>query len=180
MKQLLGYSTLMAGILISSVSYAGNFDKTMKKILKEYTSIQEALAADQWSSKVTSSAKKIRTLSESLAKTKIPKEHQKHYKKIPMDLKMTAAELSQSKDLKTGREAFKKMSRSVAMWFSMTPQKDHALLYCSMAKASWVQKSGMTKNPYYGKSMISCGEKVEPQSTSKQQHKSNYDHGHHS
>ncbi len=31
---------------------------------------------------------------------------------------------------------------------------------CPMAKAKWVQKEGKIANPYYGKSMLECGEKI--------------------
>lgn len=31
---------------------------------------------------------------------------------------------------------------------------------CPMAKAKWVQKPGPIKNPYYGKEMLECGEKI--------------------
>jgi hypothetical protein len=31
---------------------------------------------------------------------------------------------------------------------------------CPMAEAKWVQKKGELANPYYGKSMLTCGEKI--------------------
>jgi len=31
---------------------------------------------------------------------------------------------------------------------------------CPMAEAKWVQKKGELRNPYYGKSMLECGEKI--------------------
>ena len=31
---------------------------------------------------------------------------------------------------------------------------------CPMAKAKWIQKPGTLRNPYYGKSMLDCGEKI--------------------
>ena len=30
----------------------------------------------------------------------------------------------------------------------------------TMAKAKWIQKPGTLRNPYYGKSMLDCGEKI--------------------
>lgn len=32
--------------------------------------------------------------------------------------------------------------------------------YCPMAKAKWVQKNHKISNPYLGKSMLDCGEKI--------------------
>ena len=37
-------------------------------------------------------------------------------------------------------------------------QKDYVVMNCSMAGADWVQAKGKTQNPYYGKSMLTCGE----------------------
>jgi Cu(I)/Ag(I) efflux system membrane fusion protein len=31
-------------------------------------------------------------------------------------------------------------------------------LYCAMAKANWLQTDKTVKNPYYGESMLKCGE----------------------
>lgn len=31
---------------------------------------------------------------------------------------------------------------------------------CPMAEAKWIQKKGDLANPYYGKSMLTCGEKI--------------------
>ena len=36
-------------------------------------------------------------------------------------------------------------------------QKDYVVMNCSMAGADWVQAKGKTQNPYYGKSMLTCG-----------------------
>lgn len=31
---------------------------------------------------------------------------------------------------------------------------------CQMAKAKWIQTKGGIKNPYNGKSMLECGQKI--------------------
>ena len=36
-------------------------------------------------------------------------------------------------------------------------QKDYVVMNCPMAGADWVQARGKTQNPYYGKSMLTCG-----------------------
>lgn len=36
-------------------------------------------------------------------------------------------------------------------------QKDYVVMNCPMAGADWVQAKGKTQNPYYGKSMLTCG-----------------------
>jgi hypothetical protein len=32
------------------------------------------------------------------------------------------------------------------------------VMYCSMAEAEWLQKDDVLSNPYYGASMLNCGE----------------------
>ncbi|MEO7698137.1 MAG: hypothetical protein ABIZ04_02830 [Opitutus sp.] len=36
-------------------------------------------------------------------------------------------------------------------------QQDYVVMNCPMAGADWVQAKGKTQNPYYGKSMLTCG-----------------------
>jgi len=44
--------------------------------------------------------------------------------------------------------------------FPETLKGKYAVNYCSMADRHWLQKDKKLKNPYYGKSMSDCGEKV--------------------
>jgi hypothetical protein len=58
------------------------------------------------------------------------------------------------------RESFKKLS---AIYIARGDKKARAGLMeatCPMASANWIQKEGGLRNPYYGKSMLDCGEKV--------------------
>lgn len=36
-------------------------------------------------------------------------------------------------------------------------QKDYVVMHCPMLGSDWVQAKGKTQNPYYGKSMLTCG-----------------------
>jgi hypothetical protein len=48
----------------------------------------------------------------------------------------------------------------MAMWGTMSKPKGIDVVFCSMAKGSWLQKRGEVRNPYYGSSMLTCGEVV--------------------
>jgi hypothetical protein len=54
------------------------------------------------------------------------------------------------------REAFKALS-AIATRMQLPP--DYAVAYCPMYKggAKWVQKKDKLANPYYGKTMLTCG-----------------------
>jgi hypothetical protein len=64
-------------------------------------------------------------------------------------------------DLKTAREAFGGLSDAVIAAGTAEGWKDVPDLrvaYCPMIKKSWIQKDDAIKNPYYGSSMLTCGE----------------------
>lgn len=64
------------------------------------------------------------------------------------------------KDIEELRESFKKLSE---VYFENGNKKEMAKFQkasCPMAKARWIQKPGSLRNPYYGKSMLDCGEKI--------------------
>jgi uncharacterized membrane-anchored protein len=67
-----------------------------------------------------------------------------------------AKAVAQAKDIKAAREAFKSLSAAVEPL--ATGEKGYVVMHCPMADADWVQTSKDVKNPYFGKSMLTCGE----------------------
>lgn len=64
------------------------------------------------------------------------------------------------KDIDDLRNSFKQLS---VVYFENGNKKELQKLFrfsCPMAKATWVQKEPEMRNPYYGKSMLECGEKL--------------------
>ena len=45
----------------------------------------------------------------------------------------------------------------MAMWATMSKPAGVNVVFCSMAKASWLQTDKKIRNPYYGKKMLTCG-----------------------
>lgn len=71
-----------------------------------------------------------------------------------------AGKISQSKDLKKQREYFANFSSNmitVAKAISLSDQPVYEA-YCPMKKAYWLSGEKEIKNPYYGSSMLTCGE----------------------
>lgn len=64
------------------------------------------------------------------------------------------------KDLEEVRNSFKLLSQIYIENGDKKELKTLTTASCPMAKAKWVQKNGDLKNPYYGKSMLECGEKI--------------------
>lgn len=58
------------------------------------------------------------------------------------------------------RNSFKKLSELYLKQGNQDELKGLTTASCPMANAKWVQKNGSLANPYYGKSMLECGEKI--------------------
>ncbi|MCA9713478.1 MAG: DUF3347 domain-containing protein [Myxococcales bacterium] len=69
-------------------------------------------------------------------------------------------------DIATARAGFKKMSYGLLAHINSTPAlKDgNEVVFCPMAfnndGAHWIQKQGEVTNPYHGKMMLHCGDRV--------------------
>lgn len=144
----------------SGGSATAAFDRAMHPIVTEYLKIQRALAADEMTG-VKAAARAIAQAAAKLGKVKVTGEHAEHYRGIPDKLAKAAASLASAESLDTARERMKALSRPTALWATLSKPKDLDVVFCSMAKGSWVQRPGPIRNPYYGASMLECGEIVQ-------------------
>lgn len=135
------------------------FDQQMQAILQKYLKIGRSLAADSLSG-VRANGAAIAKDAAKLDPTSVTGEHASHYKNVPTDLRESAQALTRATTLEEARASFKKLSMPMAMWATMSKPKGIDVLYCSMAKGSWVQRHGKVHNPYYGTKMLDCGEVV--------------------
>lgn len=72
-----------------------------------------------------------------------------------------ADDLAAGGDLATAREAFYELSKVLVQYRSKLTGDDLPyVLYCPMAKKSWLQLEKKVGNPYEGKSMETCGNVV--------------------
>ncbi len=73
-----------------------------------------------------------------------------------------AERLSEAEGLNEAREAFKSVSNEVIRGLEGGEYKlagsNAQQAYCPMAKAAWLQQGDQVNNPYYGSSMLRCGE----------------------
>jgi len=135
------------------------FDQQMESILASYLQIGSALSTDSLDG-VRQQADMIAKQAGTLDSDSVSGEHAAHYKNLPANLKTAAKTLGKAKTLDDARESFQKLSMPMAMWTTMSKPKNIDVIYCSMVKASWVQKRGEVRNPYYGPKMLDCGEVV--------------------
>lgn len=75
-------------------------------------------------------------------------------------LRTAAASLADATDLAASRDAFYELSKPLVRWRQVAIVEVPAVAYCPMAKRSWLQPEGDLGNPYYGQSMLTCGDVV--------------------
>ena len=133
-----------------------SFDMLMQEAVKSYLRIQEAFSKNTFKG-VSLESMKIAAVADKLDPKIASGEHADHYKNVPKNVKIRARALAKAKNIAEAREIFKKLSQPFAMWVSMAKPKNLQVVYCPMAKASWLQKKGtVVSNPYLT-NMPKCG-----------------------
>lgn len=64
------------------------------------------------------------------------------------------------KDIEELRTSFKALSEVYLANGNRKELEGYLKASCPMAGAKWIQRPGSLRNPYYGKSMLECGEKI--------------------
>jgi len=159
MKRSIIVLTMAMMVLSISLFAENSFDETMNKITVEYLKIKDTLVNDK-TENVNENAKAILMLSKKLDSSKVMGEHKDHFKDLPNKISIAAKELSEAKKIKMMRAAFNDLSKPMAMWATMMKPTGINVAYCSMNPGSWLQKGKEIRNPYYGASMLKCGEIV--------------------
>src|SRR6266481_3146998 len=119
----------------------------VKSVLDHYLAIQKELAKD--------SIKGVDEHAYAIAKAVKGDD----MKMLSPDVAKQAETLAAAKDIKKAREAFKPLSASLVKYLAdnKAGKGVYHEAWCPMAKASWLQKETDIKNPYMGKSMLTCG-----------------------
>jgi len=71
-----------------------------------------------------------------------------------------AAQVAGSEDIGAARAAFCELSKPMVRYREMVSGTRPVVVYCPMAKKSWLQPEGEIGNPYFGQRMARCGEVV--------------------
>jgi hypothetical protein len=142
-----------------SASGPEKVDNAMAPVLVSYLKIQTALASDSMAG-VPEAAHTIAAASAKVDLQGMPEKSVPHYEEMLAAIAKASEALAAATHLEEARARFKDLSQPMAMWGTMSKPAGVNVMYCSMAKAKWLQDEGPVRNPYYGKSMLSCGEVV--------------------
>ncbi|WPO79370.1 DUF3347 domain-containing protein [Flavobacterium sp. KACC 22761] len=136
-------------------------DSQLQSVYDAYFSVKDALIKSD--SKLTSA--KATTLLTAITAVKMDKlKSNEHtvWMKVVKKLTADAKSISTTTDLKKQRETFKSLSKSTYDLIKVSsPTEPIYKQYCPMADADWLSKEKAVKNPYYGSSMLTCGNVVE-------------------
>jgi hypothetical protein len=141
-------------LLIAGSALAASPATSVEQLLGHYFVIQKSLAADSLNG-VSQSAAGIAKISREAAAADSSAKAQL------VAISESAAKLNNA-DLKTARKEFGDLSDRVIAYLKSSGAKKNPpyQLYCPMVKKSWLQPDKQTRNPYYGSSMLTCGELV--------------------
>ncbi len=148
---------------VSKLQVPPGLVKSLGGLLPPYYGAQKALARDsvdgladmreQLQEKIPSAAKQAQHL---------PEAHRKHFKMALSKLEKSLAAWK-LKNIENARKGFQNVSKEMISllqdFYQGQSGADTAYkFYCSMVPAYWLQSGKEAKNPYYGSSMLGCGE----------------------
>jgi len=146
MKKLITFC--IAFISIVTVSFAHDHAASpLQTALEQYVKIQTALAGD--------SLKGVPEAAAAIAETA-----KTNSDALPEAVMMQAEAVGKATDIKAARVALKPLSMSLISAASALKDKTghYYEAFCPMAGAAWIQADKKVANPYYGASMLTCGE----------------------
>lgn len=133
----------------------------LQTVYNAYFTIKDALIKSD--SKLTSAkAKDLLTAIAAVKMDKLKSDEHTAWMKVIKKLTTDAKSISATTDLKKQRETFKLLSKNTYELIKVSKSTEVVYKqYCPMADADWLSKEKAVKNPYYGSSMLTCGNVVE-------------------
>ena len=131
---------------------------SIQHVLTEYLKLKNALVADK-SKEAAEAGNSLKAALDKMGGDLMTASGQKAFADLGGDTKIHAEHIgSAGGNIKQQREYFQKLSKNIydlvkAFGATQTLYKD----YCPMVKAIWLSEIKPIKNPYYGKSMLTCG-----------------------
>lgn len=132
---------------------------TVGGALDAYIAVKNALVSDD-AAAAREKGKTLHTLLTALDVKTLSAAEKKVYGTVSAKLIEFSAKISGTSDIALQRTAFETLS--VNMWKLMkasdTEKRILYYQYCPMRKASWISLEAAIRNPYYGASMLTCGQ----------------------
>lgn len=148
-----GIFMMFSMITIPFLSFGQQKNASDNELLSAYYEVKNALV----SSDAAGAAKGAKNFQSALQKfdvKTISSKDQAAFGKMKAD----AEAIASSVDLSKQRTAFQSLSENMIARVKTTGSSGTAYIaYCPMKKASWISAEAGIRNPYYGSSMLTCG-----------------------
>lgn len=133
-------------------------ENSTNKVLDAYYQLKNALATDD----NTLAAKSATLLAKQLSEIKTARfsaANEAVWVKQSAEAKSAALSIAASAEIAQQRKLFGTLSNSMIKIVKNLKVGNDAIFvqYCPMAKESWLNENKKIENPYYGKSMLTCG-----------------------
>ena len=148
MKKLALLLALAFGsVTLTSVQAHDHAATPLEAALAQYVIVQTALAGDSLKG-IPEAASAIAAAAKESAGA------------LPEATASQAEALAKASDIKAARAAFKLLSNTLITVLNSQKEKTghYYEAFCPMANAAWIQNSKKIATPYYGASMLTCGE----------------------
>ena len=158
---LFSANNIQANTAKSEITAIEAADSQLQNVYDAYFTVKDALIKSD--SKLTSAkAKDLLNAITAVKMDKLKSNEHTVWMKVVKKLTADAKSISATTDLKKQRETFKSLSKSTYDLIKVSnPEQPIYKQYCPMADADWLSKEKAVKNPYYGSSMLTCGNVVE-------------------
>lgn len=145
------FTSLLCLLTVFSASAQSKKSDQVSKLYQNYIAVKFALASDDAGKTSKSAAELIKTVSAIDSKTVSPENLNR--------LKKSAAAISGTRNISDQRKSFYQLSDYMIVLTKEFRLSENPVYvqYCPMAEGNWLSNESKIVNPYYGKSMISCG-----------------------
>ncbi|KAF2514237.1 DUF3347 domain-containing protein [Flavobacterium foetidum] len=133
----------------------------LQSVFDNYFGVKDALIKSDAKS-ASAKAATLLTAINAVKMDKLKSNEHTVWMKVVKKLTADAKAISSNTDIKKQRESFKSLSKNTYDLMKVSnPDQAVYKQYCPMADADWLSKEKAVKNPYYGSSMLTCGNVVE-------------------
>lgn len=161
------FTVLLSGLLLAACAAVAHADdKTaFEEVVHSYEAARVALINDTTEGVAERAAEIVEaidglTAEFSARKAGIDMAQSDEVRSLLPLLREAAVSLADASGLDAARDAFYDLSKPLVRWRKAAVVEVPAVAYCPMAKRSWLQPEGDLGNPYYGQSMLTCGDVV--------------------
>lgn len=145
------FTTILSFFAILSLSAQSKKDLQVSKLYQNYIAIKSALASDD--------ADKTSKAAEEFIKTASIIDYKQISEGNLNILRKDATAISEARNISAQRETFFNLSDNMIALTKEFKLSENPIYvqYCPMADGSWLSDEKKIVNPYYGSTMLSCG-----------------------